>query len=230
MENINIHKGHRARMKTKYRQNGLDALEDHEVLEMILYYAVPYRNTNETAHKLLNTFRTLSGVFDADYEELIRMEGVGENTATLLTLIPELARRYSLDKLKPKDVFDSNDMIGRYLLNHYIGKEREHVELLLFDAKMRMIDHMTLHEGALTSSDINCEKVAELIFSNRAANYALAHNHPGGSIEPSQEDLSITRMIYRTITPLNRYMVDHFIIADGRYGRILKRSLGEEEY
>ena len=225
MKDTNIHKGHRARMRRKFRQNGLDALDDHEVLELLLYYGIPYKNTNETAHKLLNSFRTLSGVFDADYEELLRLDGIGENSATLLTLIPELARRYNIDKAKPCDIFGNNESIGEYLVNHYIGKSKEHVEVLFFDAKMHMIGHETLHEGALTSSDINCEKLAEILFYNRAANFILAHNHPGGNAEPSNEDLLITRKIYNIMTPLNRYLLEHFIIADGKYNGILRESL-----
>lgn len=91
---MGVHDGHRARMKARFVRNGLDNFDDHSVLELLLFYAVPRRDVNELAHALLDHFGTLDAVFEASYEDMMRVPGVGENVATLLTLIPQVGRRY----------------------------------------------------------------------------------------------------------------------------------------
>lgn len=220
-----LHTNHRHRMKSRFREKGLDGFSDHEILEFLLYFGIPYKNTNEIAHLLLNRFRSLSGVLDADYEELITQKGIGENTATLINFIPSLFRAYSLDKYKSCVVFDTMDKIGEFLINHYIGATREHVEVLLFDGKMKMIDHVTVHEGAVNSSDINPEKLAEIVFSRKSSCFVLSHNHPGGCTEPSVDDLRITKILREAFEPFNKFMIEHVIVSGGEYRCILNDSL-----
>ena len=221
----NIHANHRQRMKTRFRENGLDGFSDHEVLEILLYFAVPRVNTNETAHLLLQRFGTLSGVFEAGYDELRKVKNVGDASAVLLSLISPLSRRYELDRVRTRKTYATVDEVGRFLLTHYIGSTRERVELLLFDAKFRMTDIVTLHEGAVNSSDINPEKVAEEVFSHRASSFILAHNHPGGSCVPSETDLHVTYEIYKSFMNFNIVMRDHILVAGNEYCGILAKSL-----
>ena len=217
----NIHKDHRKRIKKRFLEKGLDAFEDHEVLELLLFFCIPRKNTNPTAHRLLNRFGSLSGVLDAGFRELLREEGIGFTSALFITFISALTRRYQMDKHRSRESFCDLDSIGRYLLNHYIGATREHVELLLFDARMHMTDHITLHEGATNSSDINSERIAEIVFTRRASCFAIAHNHPGGRCVPSNEDIAVTQKIYNDFKPFNIRMLDHFLIAGSEYMRLL---------
>lgn len=225
MKDAQIHAEHRRRVKEKFRESGLNSFSDHEVLELLLFFGIPYKNTNETAHKLINRFHSLSGVLDADFGELVQQDGIGENAATLLTFLPQLMRRYAIDKTEQSVIFDTPEKIGEYLVDHFIGATREQLELLLFDAKMQMIDHVTLHDGSVSSVAVNPEKIAELLFSKRASNFVLAHNHPSGGTEPSAEDLSATRKLYRAFIPFNKYLVEHIIVSGDKYERILSRAL-----
>ncbi|MDD6265093.1 MAG: JAB domain-containing protein [Clostridia bacterium] len=220
-----IHSGHRQRVRKRYLNNGLDAFSDHEVLELLLFYCIPYKNTNDTAHILLNRFGSLSAVLEADYDELVRINGIGETAASMLTLLPGIARRYLLDRDENQIVFDKTSKIGNYLVNHYIGATKEHVELLTFDASMHMTYHITLHEGSVNSSEINPEKIAEIVFARRACSFVLAHNHPGGSTEPSEDDIVITRSLRCAFEPFNIEMIEHFIISGGAYRGILNNAM-----
>ena len=219
-----LHNEHRKRMKERYRSTGLDAFQEHEVVELLLFFGIPYRNTNDIAHVLLNKFGSVSGILDASYDELTQVKGIGENAATLITMMPDLFRRYTMDKQKGDRVFDSVEKIGEYCLSHFIGATTEHVELLLFDAGMHMTDHVTVHKGTLSSS-VNAEILAEYIFGGHVSCFALAHNHPFGSTAPSEDDLYVTREIYRAFQALNKHMIEHLVIAGDGYEGILERSL-----
>ena len=219
-----VHTGHRARFKDRYRKEGVDSFQDHELLEMILYFGIPYRNTNETAHLLLNKFGSLSGVLEATFEDLITVKGVGENTATLINFIPDISRRYIMDKQGSNKVFTEED-IREYCINHFIGATSEHTEMLLFDAKMHMIGHVKVFDGTLCASGVTPEKLGEYIYSFRACNFVLTHNHPGGNTEPSYEDLCVTREVYLVMKAMNKHMTEHFIVTDGGCRAILGDAL-----
>ena len=112
---MGVHDGHRERLRQRFLRHGLDSFDDHNVLELLLFYCLPRRDTNELAHHLLERFGSLAGVFDARYEELLKTEGIGENAALLLTLIPQIDRRYHISKEKGARIQTSEDA-GRYLV------------------------------------------------------------------------------------------------------------------
>lgn len=201
-------------MKEKAVKYGLDALSDHEVLELVLYYGIPYKNTNGIGHKLMNRFGSLASVFEADRDELVKIEGIGEHTATLIGLIPQLCGRYNRDRASVGRVYDL-EMIKEYVINHFIGATKEHTELFLFDDSMRMAEHLTLQEGTLSQSGIAPELIGEHIFRTKAVYFLLAHNHQS-SVEPSYEDLMVTRNIQRSFLPLNKHLIEHYIISGDR--------------
>ena len=107
------HEGHRQRLKNRFLTEGLDSFETHNILELLLFYSIPQRDTNGIAHKLLDTFGSLKGVFEADFEELIKIDGIKENTATLLKLIPEVARAYFHEEMDEQKIFDTAEKIGK---------------------------------------------------------------------------------------------------------------------
>lgn len=216
-----MHRKHRQRMKKRFEEFGLDSFQDHEALEFLLFYGLPYKNTNGMAHELLNKFGSFSRVFSAGKEELKSISGIGDHTADLIQLIPQLFRRYSMDLMSEHTKYGSWEQLSEYVVNHFIGQTREHVQLFLFDASMRRIDSITLHDGGFNGVAINSEVIAEHVFSNRASCFVIAHNHPSGDTEPSYEDLIVTREIHRSLSALNREMMEHYIVADGKCKPIL---------
>ena len=121
---MGLHDGHRARKKEQFRRHGLDGFADHEVLELLLYYAIPRRDTNETAHRLLQKFGSLQNVFSAEAEELARVEGVGESAALFLTLLPAVQKRAARSGGREK-VLNSVDKCGRFFLELLAHQRQE---------------------------------------------------------------------------------------------------------
>lgn len=230
MDDKELHYRHRQRVKKRYIKEGLDGFAEHEVLEFLLFYALNRCDTNEIAHKLLNRFGSLSAVLDADISELKKVEGIGDHSAILMNFLPKLMRRYNLDKINSRERFKSMDAVGEYLVNHFIGSVREETDILLFDSAMKLCSHITLAKGSFETSVTDAGVIADLVFSNHASAFVLAHNHPSGNTEPSDNDLLITRELYNIFKPLNIQMLEHMIVSGGIYNRILTKALSVEEY
>lgn len=220
-----LHNGHRLRMKERFRNSSIDNFADHEIIELLLYFGIPFANTNEIAHSLLNKFGSISDIFDADYNELIKVKGISEHSATLITLIPALSRKYSEDKSRDKKIYPDAQSCGELVLTHFIGSVNEHVEVFLFDHAGHLTDHTTLSDSALSEGSIDPERLGEILFTGRASAFLLAHNHPSGILKPSDEDLSVTRELYMTFRTLNKYMTGHLLVCDNRYIDILDEAL-----
>ena len=213
MADENVHKGHRKRMKAKFLLHGFDVLEEHEVLEMLLYYAVPRSDTNPIAHKLLDHFGSISAVFDASIDMLLDA-GVSENTAVLLKMIPDLSRLYLDDKYNnPSKVIDLSKIVD-YFACKFIGREDEAVMLLLTDAKGKEVYSGIVAKGSINSTDLPVRKIIDLALRYNAKLAIIAHNHPSGVAIPSKDDLSATKIIQNALAHVNVILADHVVIAD----------------
>lgn len=215
------HKDHRKRLKTRFLQEGLRNFEPHNILELLLFYAIPQKDTNDLAHALLQRYKSISGVFDADYEDLLRQDGIGESTATLLKLIAPLSRVYQTDKSSRYEHFDTLDQIGEYLLNYYIGETREVCVMMLFNNKMELIRTVRLAEGTVTASDVNIRKIVEIGLRYQAAFFVLAHNHPDGNADPSDDDVHTTIEIRRAVERIDLPMLEHIVVGRERFVKLL---------
>ena len=136
--NDNVHSGHRERLKKRFIDNGFDNMEDHEILELLLFYAIPRKDTNELSHRLIDHFGSISSVFDASISSLIEVKGVSNNTAILIKMIPGISSVYEYNKHqtdKPVNI----DMICKLLLKKYIGIDNEVIYLTLLDVKCKLI-------------------------------------------------------------------------------------------
>ena len=213
---MGIHDGHRARKKAQFRQHGLDGFADHEVLELLLYYAIPRKDTNEIAHRLLQKFGSLQNVFAAPAEELAKVDGVGESAALFLTLLPQVQKRAMRSGGKER-VLNSVDKCGRYFLE-LLGHERQ--ELLYqacLDGKGKVLSSRCLAEGDVSMAAVSVRQVVEYALRAGAVGVVLAHNHPSGVALPSQEDIATTRLIRDALRTMNIQLVDHIVVADGDY-------------
>lgn len=158
---MGVHDGHRARMKARFVRNGLDNFDDHSVLELLLFYAVPRRDVNELAHALLDHFGTLDAVFEASYEDMMRVPGVGENVATLLTLIPQVGRRYQMAKRRQQTILRSSEDAGNYLVPLYLYERTEVVYLLCLDAKCGLISCKEVGRGVVNAAEVSVRAIVE---------------------------------------------------------------------
>lgn len=222
-----MHEGHRQRMKQKFISSGIDGYESHEVLELLLYYSIPRKDTNEIAHRLLDHFGSFSAVLDAPIDTLSEIEGVGENTAVLLKLVPSLCRLYLDDKYRNIKKIISLDNVGDFLLNKFIGRTNETVYLLLMDNKFRELYCGIVNEGSVNSVDIYVRKIVELAMRYNASQAVLAHNHPSGIALPSNSDISTTISIKNALELVGVRLVDHIIVADDDYVSLAQSHLSE---
>jgi len=216
-----LHAQHRSRLKARFLRDGIKGFEKHNILELLLFFGIPQADTNETAHRLLNRFGSFAGVCDAAYEELVTVNGVKENTAVLLKLIPEIAKLYCFERF----AFDSRKptyaMMGEYYTSHFIGINQEQVMVTYFDEAKNIIDTETLFIGSVNSSALPLKRLVESAILKNSPNVIIAHNHPFGYPIASAEDLDTTCRIRDTLAGLNIRLIDHFIVARNTYGSIL---------
>lgn len=214
MEDTSMHTGHRARLKAQFLQSGLDALTDIQVLELLLFYANPRRDTNPIAHRLLNQFGSLSAVLDAPPELLGKVNGVGENAALLLHLVPCVCRRYLIDRASYEQVLDSTEKAGAFLVPYFFGARDEMVYLLCLDAKCKVLDCRMLSVGGVNTASVSVRKIVEAALACNATSVVLAHNHTSGIALPSREDEATTRQIRTALDAVGILLADHIIVAD----------------
>ena len=216
-----MHKDHRKHTKDRFLSEGLDSFEPHNVLELLLFYSIPQKDTNETAHMLINRFGSLSAVFDAPYDDLLTVPGISEHSATLIKLIPAISRRYAMEKNSKVTKLSSIEDIGKYLVARYLGVTEETVLLLLLDNKFGLIDCVKVHEGSVNSSAITMRKLIETALFKRASMVVLAHNPPSGVALPSSDDLFTTQQVKRAFDLVEIGMLAHIIVAGDTFTNIL---------
>ncbi|URN82808.1 RadC family protein [Acetobacterium wieringae] len=222
----NPHQGHRQRLKARVLSEGIDNFEDHQILELLLFYAIPMKDTNALAHRLIGHYGSLAGVFDANPRDLSALVGVTENTALLLSLIPALARRYQQGKLVPKAVLGSTTAAGEYAVSLFTGRLNEVFYVICLDSQNKVNQATLLHEGTINEAPVYPRLIVETALRHQAASIILAHNHPGGSQRPSQADLDVTRRIRQATEAIAIPVVDHIIVAgDGYYSFAENRVL-----
>lgn len=210
------HTKHRERMRKRFLEHGLDNFADHEVLELLLFYAVPRGDVNPLAHRLLDEFGSLANVLEAETPDLCRVEGMGEKTAAFLHLLPPMFRRYQTSKIQGT-IYDSTDKIAEYLVKYYIGRPREQLSAVLLDNQCRLIRICDIAEGSATAVKINMRKLLQCVLQYNAADVVLAHNHPRGMCSPSRADIVQTSTIREMLKNIDVRLVDHIIIAEERW-------------
>ncbi len=213
----NLHEGHRKRMRERFIKSGLDDFAPHNVLEFLLFYSIPRGDTNPIAHRLIDSFGSLSGVFDATPEELMKVKGVGESTAILISMVPQMARKYLEDKADSVNVMGGCSDIGAYLLPKFVGRTNEALMMVSIDNKNKIISCSVVAEGTVDSAKVSRRRVMEEAMKVNATRVILAHNHPRGVAVPSSEDVVMTREIGRLFAQVGIELVDHIIIADDDY-------------
>lgn len=177
---MGLHDGHRNRLKNRFLNEGLTNFEDHNVLELLLFYSIPRSDTNEIAHELLNKFGSLHGVFEAGMEDLMSVNGISRHSAVLIKMIPELFVVYGRDKVRDIQKINSSDDAKQFFIPRFYGKVREEVQLVLLDDKMNIIKWVKIYEGSVNSANVPIRKIVEIAIENRATNVIIAHNHPTG--------------------------------------------------
>ena len=213
----NVHDGHRKRLRQRYLTQGLEGFQPHEALELLLFYAIPRRDTNEIAHALLSRFGSLSGVLEAPRTELLKIDGMGESAADLLLLFVQMERRHMMDRGSVETILDTTYKCAQYLAPRFIGEPEEVVYLLCLDAKCKVLDCSLVHRGAVNMTAISARKIVKTALDHNATSVVVAHNHPSGLALPSREDRETTAALKAALNAVGVALVDHVIVADGDF-------------
>jgi len=224
-----VHAGHRQRMKDRFLAGGLDGFSDHEVFELILFYAIPRRDVNELSHRLIERFGSYQAVFDADFEDICTVEGIGENAATLIKIMSSAWRRYALGDDKVTFVYDTLEKVGEYAVKLYVGVSVEKVYAMLFDNKMKLLDTIMLAEGAVNSVRVSARTIIDKAIKKNAAAVILIHNHPNGNPYPSSEDERFSSYLKELFSTLDINLIDHVIVSGRFYRPVFEGELGENK-
>ena len=210
---MGVHDGHRERLRQSFLEHGLSGMNDINALELLLFYAVPRRDTNELAHLLLQHFGSLDGVFSASCE----VEGIGAYAASLLTLVPEIMKKSRLSKSREIRQIRSSDDAGEYLLPYFMNERDEVVYLLCLDSKRAVICCAEMGRGVVNSVDTSVRRIVEKALKVKACSVIIAHNHPDGLALPSREDDLFTKCLYNALETVGIRLEDHIIVADEDY-------------
>ena len=214
MAEKNIHSGHRKRVKANVIKNGFSQLEEHKLLELVLFYSIPREDTNELAHKLINHFGSFEEVFKADVDQLKRVDGVGDNTAVMIAAMGETFGRISKAKPPKKRVYKTAEDLKELAVSLLQGEKNEKVYLICFDAKKILKRYTVISEGDEVSSEINMKEVIKNLVDSDSSIAVLAHNHPTSSAEPSAFDIDSTRMVCVTLRKIGYALADHIIVGE----------------
>ncbi len=208
-----MHEGHRQRVLDRFIKEGLGNFEDHQVLELLLFYSIPRKDTNETAHRLLKEFGSISNVLEADVRELMKIEGIGKNTAVFLNLIFGTFKKYRLDSMKQRPRIVTIDDAGKFATGLFLGIQMEKVYIICLDLRSKVINTVCISEGTIDETPFYPRKIVAEALKNNAAKVIMAHNHPGGSPKPSVKDLETTTMALDLLKKIDIDLIDHIIVG-----------------
>ena len=212
-----IHDGHRQRLKNKFLENGFQGFEPHNILELLLFYSIPRKDTNEIAHDLLNQFGSLKNVFNAEFNDLIQVKGITENSATLIKMIPKIAQEYLSDSFKEGIILDTANKIGEYFVSKYVGERNEIVYAMLLSNKFELLTVVKIHEGSVNSALVVPRKILDSVVKYNASMVVIAHNHPEGIVCPSMDDINTTADLMTSLNAFGINLIEHFVVSGNEF-------------
>lgn len=215
--------GHRQRLREEVRRNPRDVAE-YKLLEMLLTYVQPRKDTRQLAKRLLETFGNIRGVLDAGRDDLLRVQDMGPMAADLWGLLRELwARREETEPFQKEKLCD-NFTVARLARARLRGLKEEEIWAALVDHQLYLIDWIQIAQGICNSTHFYPHKVVRECLLRRAWGFVLVHNHPGGTAKPSKADIEITTRMIHAAAAVNLHMVEHIIVTDTDYCGLRERG------
>lgn len=208
-------KGHRERLKTRFRKGGVKALADYELLELLLMMAIPRRDVKPLAKSLISEFGSYAEVISASPERLMEFNGVGENVVTALKLAEASAQMLSQGKIMEKPVLSNWQALINYCTSQIAYKKNEQFRVLFLDRQNRLIADEKMQEGTIDHTPVYPREIIKRALELGSSAIILVHNHPSGDPTPSREDIEMTKKIAEAGKQLGVMLHDHLIISKG---------------
>ncbi|MBO5783654.1 MAG: RadC family protein [Clostridia bacterium] len=213
----NLHAGHRQRLRDRYRVGGLAALEEHEQLELLLFYAIPRCDTNATAHRLLNVFGSIPAIIDAPLEEIERVQGVGKGAGTFFRFLRELYAVYQTKDQARQPIIKKPVDAAQVLMGLYSDWNKEMVTVLLMNHQNRLIHAGVLNANPSDWVNVDLRTIIHMSFNYEADKIILGHNHPSGDVRPSCADVQNSLSMEHNLARVGITMIDHIIVHNREY-------------
>ena len=208
------HSAHRERMKQRFLKNGFRGMAEHEILELALFFSIPYKDTNALAHTLIQEFGSIRRLLKASPDALRKVKGIGEHTVVFLHFLRAfLDYENALPPDQPPTLLDSRDA-EEYVCRRLRNQPVERFMLFCLDGKLRLIGEDLISEGTVNRAYVNTRRLVELALKHNAQAAILAHNHPEGHAVPSESDHSVTRKLYFAFHFMGVKLMDHIIVSD----------------
>ena len=221
----NLHANHRSRVKQKFIKYGLAPFEEHEILELLLFFSIPQIDTNPLAHNLIREFGSLKEVLDAPLDRLKSVNGIGENSAILIRLLSSMLSKYGQLKTKQKTVLNNQNLAKSYVASLFNGVTNEQFYVICVNAKSEVVGVKELNNGSETKVDVDIRQLTNFVLQKKCDRILIAHNHPNGNPFPSDSDIGMTRKICNSCILNDIELLDHIIYSP--YGVI---SFAEEGF
>ena len=224
--------GHRERIKEKFLKNGIDSFAEYEILELLLTYCIPRKDTKPIAKELLNKFKSLDNVFKASFDKLSAIDGLGKNSIAFLKLIGDLPSIIYKDELKNKKLVDketlkilNKDILLKYLRNKIGYEEIEKFYVLYLSSSNEVIKFEENSVGTLDRSSVYPREIYKKVINLNAKSLILVHNHPSDNITPSKSDIELTNEIAKGLKNFGALLIEHIIITKNSYFSFLEEGL-----
>lgn len=209
--------GHRKRLRAKFLRSGLEILADHEIIELMLTFALPRRDTKPLAWALLKRFGSVAGILDATPDELCQVKGIGPQAALLLNVTRALFKRYTFAEMKGQIFTGTPESVLAYCKATLSGRRDESLEILLLSSNNTIFASRQIAQGQLDKIVIEPRQILSYALIDKAKNIVIVHNHPSGDPTPSDEDKKFTYQLIQAAAPLGIGLQDHIIIGKGDF-------------
>ncbi len=213
-----LHSGHRSRLREKVRKAGLETLSEHEIIELMLNYTIPRKDTNPLAHNLLNNFGSLAKVIDADYYDLLKIDGIGRETALYFNIISSLIKLHKVSKAKEESVFVKNTLDAvNYFRNSFNINGKEFVHVICLSKMCKIVSSFSFYGKNDAEVKFDFKAFMDKINQENVNAILMFHTHPKGDVEPSQEDLETTQRCVYIAALMGIKFLDHLIFNEFEY-------------
>lgn len=228
-DNLNVHRGHRNRLTKRYLASLGEDFSEHELLELVLFYSLPRRNTNTIAHELIERFGTINRMVEASVDELKLVDGIGDKSAVLLKLLLSLAKRYANEEKRPIKRLETLQKAAEYAISQTMGAQNELVYAIFMDNSLNMIDSNLIAIGNIDEAKPLIRTVLELSLVKRATVVMLAHNHPRGGTAPTPADIEFTTLLERELEMIGVHLLEHIIVGQNEFNPLMKTLRKSED-
>lgn len=210
---MGIHDGHRERLRERFTEHGLDIFNDVNALELLLFYSIPRKDTNEVAHRLLEHFGSLYEVFSASVEDLCQIQGISHNSAVFITMIPQIMRKAEISKTKDVKTIEGIKEAKEFVIPRFKHRTEELLLMICIDGARKILCCKEIARGSVDGMTVNIRSLVEIAIKYKATSVIIAHNHPNGILRPSIEDDHTTNQLYKALAAVGIKLEDHLIVA-----------------